>query len=317
LPELFDYTDYRAFLRDYFAHQKQTNPVFSHQFFARKARIRSSGFMLHVMKGERNLTKAVLLKVAKALDLTPHQTEYFDALVSFNQAAGIDEKNFFFARMAEKRRAVRAGTVEENQYELYSRWYHTVLRELITLVPDNTDAAKLSRLLVPAITPAEVRRSLRLLGALGLIEEHEDGTYRQTDPFIRGGGALRRIALVNFQRAMLEIAAQARNNFPEREIDMSTVTVTMSEELVGLVPFSQSAEALAIDTGGKVYCASRQGQVTIVDRRGERVGLFYPRDGDNSWWSVSDMVVGDDGTIYLLSYDARIMMFRREGTAPE
>lgn len=102
-------------------------------------------------------------------------------------------------------------------------------------MPDNTDAPKLSRLLVPAVTPAEVRRTLRLLTERGFVEQDDQGRHRQTSPFIRAGGPVRDIAIVNFQRAMLDIAAQARDHIPEREIDMSTITFTMSENLVAAI----------------------------------------------------------------------------------
>jgi uncharacterized protein (TIGR02147 family) len=86
IPNIYQYSDYRAFLRGYFSQKKAASKAFSHQNFARKAQIKSSGFMLHVMKNERNLTKPVLLKVARAIGLNPAETEYFEYLVSFDQA---------------------------------------------------------------------------------------------------------------------------------------------------------------------------------------------------------------------------------------
>jgi hypothetical protein len=94
-------------------------------------------------------------------------------------------------------------------------------------------------------------------------------------------------------------------------LDTGLVLYDEKLEPVAVVPIDRTAVALAVN-GGTCYLASWRGRVTIVDRSGERVGLFYPRGGDDPWWSVSDMVVGEDGTIYMLSDDAQMTIFRRE-----
>jgi uncharacterized protein (TIGR02147 family) len=59
VADVFQYLDYRAFLRDYYKEKKAASKTFSYVNFARKAKISSSGFLLHVIKGERNLTGPV------------------------------------------------------------------------------------------------------------------------------------------------------------------------------------------------------------------------------------------------------------------
>ena len=86
MKTIYEYIDYRSYLGDYFIERKKANPRFSHQLFAQKAGIKSSGFVLHVIKGQRNLTKPVLLKISRALGLDSAQTDYFEDLVSFDRA---------------------------------------------------------------------------------------------------------------------------------------------------------------------------------------------------------------------------------------
>jgi uncharacterized protein (TIGR02147 family) len=106
MPEIRRYTDCRAFLRDWFAEQKTQRLGFSHQFFARKAGIGSSGFLLHVMKGERNLTRPVLLKVARAMGLSLADTAFFEGLVCFDQAGTPDEREYYYTRIHGERKRV-------------------------------------------------------------------------------------------------------------------------------------------------------------------------------------------------------------------
>jgi uncharacterized protein (TIGR02147 family) len=78
MPNIYEYLDFRKFLRDFYEENKLQSPTFSFQSFARKAHIASSGFQLHVMKGERNLTRPVMLNVARAMKLSSRQIDYFE-----------------------------------------------------------------------------------------------------------------------------------------------------------------------------------------------------------------------------------------------
>jgi uncharacterized protein (TIGR02147 family) len=97
MPDIYQYIDYRAYLRDYFAESKKSNPAFSHMFFAKKAGINSSGFVHLAMNGKRNLTKPVLLKIARAIGLNAEQTEYFED-VYFNFMDNISNPTIVGAR---------------------------------------------------------------------------------------------------------------------------------------------------------------------------------------------------------------------------
>jgi uncharacterized protein (TIGR02147 family) len=184
MKNIYEYIDYRAYLGDYFTERKKANQHFSHQLFAQKAGIKSTGFVLHVMKGERNLTKPVLLKIARAVGLDSAQTDYFEDLVSFDQAKNQSDKEYYFNRIASKRENAKVRTLDDRHYEFYSQWYHSVIRELITLAENTEDLRALSKVLVPAITPTQFKRSLKLQEELGLIRKRKDGAYEQTESFI-------------------------------------------------------------------------------------------------------------------------------------
>ena len=231
MPDIYQYTDYRAFLSAYFAERKAASSSFSHQFFAHKAGIKSSGFVLHVMKGERNLTRPVMLNVARAVGLNAAQTEYFEDLVSFAQAKTQSDREYYLDRIAAKRKHIKATTLDDKQYRLYSEWYHSAIRELITLLDKNDDPATLAKLLVPPVTPKQAKNSLKLQEELGVLQKNKNG-YRQAQPFVSGGGPVRNTGLVKYQKEMLLHAAAAWDRFTTDETTMHTVTLCMSEALL-------------------------------------------------------------------------------------
>ena len=229
-PSVYSYREYRTWLRDWFQRQKTLNPRFSHQAFANKAGVKSSGFLLHVMKGERNLTPSVLLKVARAIGLQEEETEFFEDMVAFDQAKSHSEKDHFYKRILAKKQSVDVRAVEDYQYEFYSKWYHSVLRELVTLVPDG-DVARLAALLSPKVPPGEVKRSLELQEKLGFLKK-SGGKYIQAEPFLTAGGAARPTALVNYQKQSLGLALEAWDRHPAGEMSMNTLTLCMPEAMV-------------------------------------------------------------------------------------
>ena len=92
LEHLFDYDDFRKFLQDYFEEQKKMRSVFSHRFFAAKAGFSSSSYCLNVIRGRFNLTPKSIEKISKAMEFEPLQKTYFEALVQYNQAQQVDER---------------------------------------------------------------------------------------------------------------------------------------------------------------------------------------------------------------------------------
>ena len=99
-PVIFDYLDYRAFLRDMFKYRKQQAKHFSYRFFARKSGFKSPNFLKLVTDGDRNLSYESITKVAKGFSLKKQEQEYFEYLVLMNQAGTHDEKNRYYIKMA-------------------------------------------------------------------------------------------------------------------------------------------------------------------------------------------------------------------------
>ena len=85
-PDVFQYEDYRVYLRDRFQELQAANPAFSQRGLARKAGIANPGFFNEVIKGRRRLSPAAALKMAYGLDLSREETEYFSALVDWAES---------------------------------------------------------------------------------------------------------------------------------------------------------------------------------------------------------------------------------------
>jgi uncharacterized protein (TIGR02147 family) len=225
---VFDYLDYREFLRGAYRDLKQRQRGFSYRWFARRAGMSSPNFLKLVIDGQRNLTPQSAEKFAHALGLSSNETAFFRELVGFNQAATAAEKNRYFERIGSYRRHRAVRALERQAFEYLSRWYYPAVRELVSCQGFREDSEWIAANLIPPITPAEARRALDVLLHLGLLERGEDGALQQGEPLLSTGPEVRSLAVGNFHRQMMERASRAIDEVSPEHRDISGVTVSLS-----------------------------------------------------------------------------------------
>jgi uncharacterized protein (TIGR02147 family) len=226
---VYDYSDYRVFLKDYYESRKAKKPSFSYRYFAERAGINSAPFFKFIIEGKRNLTRATVLKTSNALKLTRAEAEYFENLVFFNQAKSLRQKNLFFDRLIQKQKRTSAGKISDTQYEYFAEWYHCIIRELVCMVDFREDYAKLGRMLAPVISARQAKNSVKLLLDLGFLEK-DNGCYRQTEPVVTTGLGMVEHKIVHFQITMLRNAMEAFERFSSHERMTSATTMAISEK---------------------------------------------------------------------------------------
>jgi uncharacterized protein (TIGR02147 family) len=231
---IFDYTDYRKFLLDYYQAQKSVNPAFSYRFFARKAGTSSVGLYKDVVEGRLALGRVLTARFSKALGLTKKEAEYFENMVCFNEATTIEEKRGFFERMIAACQP-HDRTIEIDQYEYYTRWYYGAVRNLLLIVRWKDDYSALAAMLEPAIRPEEARKAIEVLERLHFIRREDDGCYTVADATITTGRltnntSVQVMNVMHFQRIMNDMGKEALDRFPLHELGMSTLTIAVSEK---------------------------------------------------------------------------------------
>ena len=259
MVNVFDFTDYRNYLKAYFEERKKNDRKFSHRWLARQLDLSTSNLLWLVMKGKRNLSAALCHKIAAVFKLSRNETEYFENMVDFIQAKTNSEKDLYFSRMAGLRKKLKVDRIEERQYEYYSKWYNPVVRELVTSPEFNGEPNTLCKMLLPPITPSQAKRSIELLLRLGMIKK-QNRRFIQTSPLISTGPEVDSLSVVNFHRATGNLAVEALDRVPknERNITSSTIAITkaMYPSMVKKIEgFRQELLALAdtANQGERVY----------------------------------------------------------------
>ena len=237
---IYDYTDYRKYLDDYYKDQKSSTAYFSYRYFAGKARIGSIGLYKDVVNGKQSLSRRAITKFSEAIGHSKREAEYFEAMVFFADATTIEERKLYFERMISCHES-KARLMDASFYEYYSKWYFSAVRALLSFYQfDGSNYAALAKKLSPHIKTEQAKKAIDVLNRIGMIRKNEQGYYTPCDRIITTGALqndhkVRSLSIVNFQRDLLIIAADAFDRYSERQMDMSTITLSISKETRRLI----------------------------------------------------------------------------------
>jgi uncharacterized protein (TIGR02147 family) len=232
--KIFEYLDYREFLKDYYNAKKEANPAFSLRVFSDKIGFKAKDFISRVMNGDKNLSSQSIPKVASGLRLGKHETEFFIALVKFNQAETTEERNSAFGEMQTVLKVVRFAEKQHllghAQYMVYSHWRHLTIRSLIGMYGFDGDYEALARRVHPRITAEEAKASVKLLEDCMLIKKGKNGKYVLTENAITTGDRTSKLALRGFHQDCLKLAADSIDRDPPGTRHISGLTLGISQE---------------------------------------------------------------------------------------
>ena len=85
MRSVYQYRNYRKYLRDFYHEKKRSNPYYSFRVFSMRAGFRAPNVLKLVMDGERNLTRNSVEKFIKGLSLCDGEARCFENLVLCNQ----------------------------------------------------------------------------------------------------------------------------------------------------------------------------------------------------------------------------------------
>jgi uncharacterized protein (TIGR02147 family) len=231
-PDIYQFLDYREYLRAYYEAAKEAVPAFSYRYFSRRAGFSSPNYLKMVMDGDRNLTDDSVKKMVRGLELEGDEARFFADLVDFVQAVDAEKRNEAYERVAASQQFRQARRIDHSMFEYLSRWYLPAIREMAAHEEFTDDPAWIARRLFPSITEEEAAEALELLFEMGLLIRTEDGGVTRGEPTWTTGHEVRSLAIGNFHRQMLQRAAESIEEVPREVRDLSQLTVVIEAETV-------------------------------------------------------------------------------------
>jgi uncharacterized protein (TIGR02147 family) len=226
---IFEYSDYRQYLKDYYELHKSLDPQFTYRYIAGRVGFKSAGHFTQILKGFINLSSSMAASFIDFLKLNKREAGYFDLLVRFDQAKTHAEKRRYFERMTEFRE-LKIVTLDPSQYEYYDKWYYVAVREVLSYCPFKGDYAALAKKVKPSISQSEAKKAIMLLERLGLIKKGGDGIYKKTAAAVSAAPLGGSIAITNQALQTMRLAQESLDRFPKEWRNISGVAFTVSQK---------------------------------------------------------------------------------------
>lgn len=230
-PEIFAYTNYRAYLKDWFESRKGRPSV-------RQAAAKvgcSPALLSAVQGGTRDLHPPHTEKLAALVTDDGDTHAYFLALVDYEQGDTLARKREALRRVMSMRRFRTGRRLVDSTWDLFAHWYIPAITELARCEGFREDPAWIAEVMRPRITVEQATEALVVLQEGGYLARGEDGRLQPTDAVFRTDhevARVERIAVAEWHRAMLERAREALDTLPADERHFASASLPMSPELV-------------------------------------------------------------------------------------
>lgn len=226
---IFQYTDYRAFLRDYYNERKDSG--YSFRQMNSDLGFTSPNYLKLVMDGERHIGRKSIPTIIQSLKLNKLESDYFSYLLFFAKAKTDVDRNFYFGHIARIRQGKLIGDISADQLSWYSSWYNPIIRELVVgKSRESINYSELAKSVQPSIDSRQAKRSVDLLIELGFLLVDSSGVIVQANPVINSADQMGITAIKQYHAKMIELGKESIERYQSNQREISTVTARVSNE---------------------------------------------------------------------------------------
>lgn len=233
MKSIFEYTDYREWMRNAFDDLKKRKSVVSWRYMAMKLNA-DPGNLLRVSQGKIHLATSMIAPVAQFFNLPEKETAYWTELVFFGRAK-TDKEAFDHYEKMQALKGVPLKRLENQELEFYRHWYYNAIRSILGIHPFMDNYAELAKCCTPAITRNEAEDAVKLLTSLKMIFRGNDGFWKVSETFVSTGGNWRSDAVRLFQQETLQLAMESLERHHPSLRDISTITMTFNQADIALI----------------------------------------------------------------------------------
>jgi len=228
VPSIYEHTDYRSFLREWFEDEKKHKSFMSYRYLSRRVDI-DPGFLVHILQGTKHLSEAAIPRMAQELKFDAIQSDYFRELVLFNRARGTRQIQEHFQRLC-RMRDVQTQEVAGQQYRYYLKWHYPAVRVALLAFPlQRGQEDAYAQRMDPTLSRTELDEAIQVLLELKLAQWTSNDILEPVSPFLTTGDRWKDQAVKSFQDQTLELARRSLAVHSSACREVSTLTLAIPE----------------------------------------------------------------------------------------
>lgn len=236
-PNIFQYLDFKKYLREFYLYKKQSLRSYSYAAFANRAKLRTPNYLKRVIDGERPLSSENIAKFCVGLNLNPKESIYFEALVNFNQSVDQSVRKHYFSVLRQSAKGEDGSAVElvADQFEVFLHWFILPVRELVLLNDFVESPEYIVKKLKNKITKKQAASAIELLLKVDLLQRNEQGRLVQSSPVIRYSQDVVNLAVREFHHQMLDRSKQSMQEDEFDSWNVRALSIAVTKEKISKI----------------------------------------------------------------------------------
>jgi uncharacterized protein (TIGR02147 family) len=226
--DIYLYTSYQKFLRDFVDEKRKSSPQWSYGVWAKQLRLRSSSTLIMVVNGQRNPGPELMGKLAKYFCFDKNGEAYFTSLVKLHKVKNDLPLSLEIIKEVEARNPKKGfRLIDFDSFHAISNWYYYAIRELVLTAKFQEDPIWIAEQLHNKVTPSAVKQAIDTLLSLGLLKRNYKGRLTVSTPHYDTPRDIIDYAGRKFHRESLALAQEALDTVPIdlREISSGTFAI--------------------------------------------------------------------------------------------
>lgn len=206
---IFEFFNYRDYLRHIYEFKKEKKASFSYRVFSRILGMKSSNYVKNIIDGKRNMPPETAADVARALELSKQETRYFCALVNWNDAQDYYSKEAFWQEVLKMCSKEQTHLLNHSNLRVITHWYTVALMEMVRLPDFKYDTEWIQKRFRGMLTSSEIEQAIDVLKVLGLIVVKGNGLKVTNERLFSGNEQLPAELVKRYHCQILDAATRA------------------------------------------------------------------------------------------------------------
>lgn len=229
---IYEYSDYRKFLQDFYELEKSLDPTFSYRVFAAAVNIDAS-LLVKILQGKRHISSKSIEAFVQFFRFKEGKAEYFNELVAYGKAKTDEQVRQHFEAL-QKMRPAACRELDDARYRYFQQWYYPMIRSALDVFDyrGENHAAALGESCIPKLSATQVQNAVDALLQLGLASPRKDGRIVPTDAHIKTKEHWLSASISEYQKSIAELAHRSIAETPKEERDISTLTMALDSSQI-------------------------------------------------------------------------------------
>ena len=229
---IYEYSDYRKFLQDFYELEKSLDPTFSYRVFAAAVDIDAS-LLVKILQGKRHVSTKNIESFVQFFRYKEGKAEYFREMIAYGKAKTDDQVRKHFETL-QKMRPAACRELDEARYRYFQQWFYPMIRSALDVFDyrGENHAAALGDSCIPKLTATQVQNAVDALLQLGLAHKQNNGRIAPTEAHIKTKERWLSASISDYQKSITELAQRSIAETPKEERDISTLTMALDSSQI-------------------------------------------------------------------------------------